>query len=300
MKYVTLFIAILCLSVCAYSQPERIKAIFTTETVFGNIPYAHDTLKKHLLDIYLPAHAQANTPVVIWVHGGGWKTNDKYADMSYMKNTIRAILDNGYALASIDYRYSTTAPFPAQIQDCNQAVEFLYQHAAQYKLDKNRFALMGFSAGGHLASLLALSNNKEMPSFYADGKKPSFKIKAVVDFYGASDLVLMAGSNDAVNLAADHPITLLLGAIPLQRPDLARTASPVTYVDKNDPPFLIINGEKDESVPYAQSVLLGSWLKVVGVKNEVIVVPNAPHYGEMFDVESIRGKIIPFLKDNLK
>src|SRR5258707_400033 len=102
--------------------PERVKAWFPEETTFlQNIPYAKDTLKKHLLDIYLPANAKSNTPLVIWVHGGGWMTNDKYADMGYMTQTVRTFLDKGYALASIDYRHSTTAVFPAQLQDCNAA-----------------------------------------------------------------------------------------------------------------------------------------------------------------------------------
>src|SRR6187551_1270716 len=97
--------------------------------------------------------------------------------MSYMNNRVRGCSQSCYALASIDYRYSTTAPFPAQIQDCNEAVEFLYQHASEYKLDKNRIALIGFSAGGHLASLMALSNNIDVTEFNPGGNKPHFKIK---------------------------------------------------------------------------------------------------------------------------
>lgn len=93
---------------------------FSKGTVFhSNIPYAGDTLKKHLLDIYLPENAKGKLPLVAWIHGGAWNHNDKYADMGYMKSTVKEFVDNGYALASIDYRFSTTAPFPAQIQDCN-------------------------------------------------------------------------------------------------------------------------------------------------------------------------------------
>ena len=92
----------------------------------------------------------------------------------------------------------------------------------------------------------------------------------------------------------------MIGAAPLVRPDLAKAASPVTYVDKNDPPFLIIHGEKDNLVSPKQSVLLSSWLNVVGVKNEVIIVKDAPHFGEMFDADDIRTKVINFLKSELK
>ncbi len=279
--------------------PERIKSIFPASTVFHpDIAYANDTLKKHLLDIYLPSQAKGKLPMVIWVHGGGWMTNDKFADMGYMKQTVKGFLDKGYALASIDYRFSTTAPFPAQLQDCNQAIEFLYQNAAKYNLDREKIALAGFSAGGHLATLLALSNNQAVPGFYANQKKPSFTIKAVLDFYGPSDLV--AFSSNPEMLKADNPISLLLGASPIKRPDLAKTASPTSYVDKNDPPFLIIHGEKDESVPYTQSVLLQSYLNQAKVKNEIIIVEGAPHYGEMFDQEQIRTKVFQFLDTYLK
>jgi dipeptidyl aminopeptidase/acylaminoacyl peptidase len=86
--------------------------------------------------------------------------------MGYMKNTVRSFIDSGYALASINYRYSTDSVFPAQIRDCNQAIEFLYQHASTYNIDKNKIAVIGFSAGGHLASLLALSNNNNVKTFH--------------------------------------------------------------------------------------------------------------------------------------
>jgi acetyl esterase/lipase len=159
-----------------HAQTSPVQNIFPQGTItYSNIPYANDTLKKHLLDIYLPPDAKSNTPLIVWIHGGAWMLNDKYADMGYMKNTIKGFIDSGYALASIDYRYSTQAIFPAQIQDCNEAVEFLYQHAEQYKLDKNRIALIGFSAGGHLASLLGLSNNNDVKEFYANGNKPTSK-----------------------------------------------------------------------------------------------------------------------------
>ena len=296
-KFSLIIVFILTASVL-FAQADHIKAIFPEGTTFHqNIAYANDTLKKHLLDIYLPPNAKANTPVVIWVHGGAWLANDKYADMSYMKTTIRSIVDNGYALASIDYRHSTTKIFPAQIQDCIQAVEFLSNNAAKYKLDKNRFALMGFSAGGHLGSLLALSLNNNVADFYPDGKKPSFSIKAVIDFYGPSDFLLFYGTGKPDQL--DTPIAKLLGASPLARPDISKKASPATYVDKGDPPFFIVHGEKDPDVSTAQSYLLKSWLDLAAVKNELTIVKDAPHYGEMFDKDVVRLGLLEFLKTNL-
>lgn len=280
---------------------EKMKAILPASTIaYGNIPYANDTSHFHLLDIYLPANTSKPLPVVIWIHGGAWMLNDKYADMGYMKNTVKSFLDSGYALASIDYRYSTTAAFPAQIQDCNQAIQFLYDNAAKYKLNKDKFALIGFSAGGHLASFLGLSANNNVAGFYPSGKKPDFKIKTVLDFYGPSDFNILAGFPDTSINNERNPVSILLGALPLKRPDLAKIASPVTYVDKNDPPFLIVQGEKDESVPYTQSVVLQSWLQLNAVPNDLIIVPGAPHYGPMFDADNIRAKVFYFLRTYLR
>jgi len=268
--------------------------------LYENIPYANDTLKKHLLDIYLPAVKKLSYPLIVWIHGGAWMLNDKYADMDYMKNTVKGFIEKGYALASINYRYSTDAVFPAQIQDCNAAVEYLYQRAAQYKIDKNNIAVIGFSAGGHLASLLALSNNNKVKEFVAPGKEIHFKIKCALDFYGPSDLVMLATNTDTTINNMRNPVSILLGAMAVNRPDLAKIASPVTYVDKNDPSFLIVQGEKDESVPNTESKVLSSWLSLAGVKNKLIIVPGAPHYGTMFDADYIRADIFNYLQTYLR
>ncbi|HSF54233.1 MAG TPA: alpha/beta hydrolase [Algoriphagus sp.] len=289
---------LLCFSVAfVQGQTENpMMKLFPEGTILhGNIPYNNDTLKKHLLDIYLPANATGKIPLVIWVHGGGWLSNDKYADMGYMKATVAEILNQGYALASIDYRFSTQAVFPAQIQDCNKAVSYLYDNAEKYGFDKSRFALMGFSAGGHLASLMGLSKNNKVPEFFMPKSSKSFDFKAVVDFYGPAELVLFPKSDDPKS-----PEGLLIGAAPLDRPDLAKIASPVTYVDESDPPFLIIHGEKDDLVSPNHSRLLSGWLNTAGVQNELIVVKDAPHFGAMFDVDEIRMKVMNFLNTNLK
>lgn len=276
-----------------------VSSIFPPGTVVhANIPYAGDTIRKHQLDIYLPAGGKKSHPLLVWVHGGAWMLNDKYADMGYMQETIRGLVDRGYAIASIDYRHSTTAVFPAQVQDCNQALSFLYDNAARYNLDKNRIGLIGFSAGGHLASLMALSANNNISAFYKAGSRP-VKVKCVLDFYGPSDFMMLASLPDSSINNDRNPVSILLGAMPVNRPDLARRASPVTYVDKNDPPFLIVQGEKDESVPNTQSIVLTSWLKIAGVKNELVMVPDAPHYGQMFDASWIREKLFLFLGNNL-
>jgi len=266
-------------------------------TMLENIPYANDTLKKHMLDIYMPPVKTLSYPLIIWIHGGAWMLNDKHADMSYMTNTIKAFLNNGYVLASIDYRNSTTAPFPAQIQDCNQAIEYLFENAAQYNIDESKIALIGFSAGGHLASLVGLSNNNFVKSFYHDGKKLQFKISAVLDFYGPSDFSTLNGHDSP---DPKSPIALLLGGTVAQKTELAKRASPITYIDKKDPPFFIVQGEKDQSVNPDQSILLSTLLKNAHVPNQLTIVPGAPHYGVMFDADFIRKDLLSFLNKYMK
>ena len=154
---------------------------------------------------------------------------------------------------------------------------------------------MGFSAGGHLASLQGLSNNNQINDFFMPNTSRDFSFKAVVDFYGPSELTSLKSSEDP-----KAPEAILLGATPIARPDLAKIASPVTYVDKDDPPFLIIHGGNDEIVWNRQSKLLSGWLTASRVENELIIVPDAPHFGTMFDVENIRTKVMVFLEKHLK
>lgn len=297
-KRCLLIVMTLMLNVAGAQMPDHVRAIFPAGTVFHqNINYAGDTLQKHRLDLYLPAQGQEKRALLIWIHGGAWNHNDKYADLGYMTQTVKGFIANGYAFASIDYRNSTTKVFPAQVQDCSQAVQFLFDDAAKYGIDNSRIALIGFSAGGHLASVLGLSLNNNVSEFDPPSGKPSYKLKAIIDFYGPSDLLMMSAKQNPENTS--DPIYQLLGAAAVKRPDLARKASPVTYVDKNDPPFFIVNGEKDESVPFQQSVLLKSTLDLVGVKNELTIVKGAPHYGKMFDAEEIRLKLFAFLKTHL-
>jgi acetyl esterase/lipase len=298
MKRLSVVLVCFLLSNCCVAQLPTSNQIHSRlpkgTIIHGNIPYNNDTLQKHLLDIYLPAETTKNVPLVVFIHGGGWVSNDKYADMGYMTNTINAILNNGMAVASIDYRFAQNAVFPAILHDCNKAVSFLFDNAQKYNLDKNNIALMGFSAGGHLASLMGTSQNNNISGLYFSGSYRPVKYKAIVDFYGPTDLTLLPGSENPKS-----PESILIGATPLERPDLAKAASPLNYIDKDDPPFLILHGEKDDIVSNKQSKLFSAWLRYHGVKNDLIIVKDAPHFGTMYDVEEIKDKVIAFLKQNL-
>lgn len=300
-RVVTILLLFSCMNVLRAEIPVSIKNILPEGTsLHSDLAYAADTLTRHMLDLYMPPHAGNTVPLLVWIHGGGWTAGNKYGDMDYMKTAIKAILENGYAIASIEYRYSTTAIFPAQIQDCNQAMEFLYENAGKYGLDNGRFGVIGFSAGGYLAALIATSNNKEMKAFYPDKKRPHFKIRAAIDFYGPTDFIARIGSMKLEEGNDKSTSTMLLGAQPLSRPDLAKMASPTTYVDKADPPFLIFHGDKDQTVPITLSKLLDSYLKLANVPSEFVIVRGAGHGGEAFGSEDIKDKILVFLNKYLK
>ena len=281
--------------------PLFLKDILPKGTViFSDIAYAGDTLKRHNLDLYVPPHGGNSLPLLIWIHGGGWRAGNKYNDMDYMTGTLKAVFEKGYAVASIEYRYSTTAIFPAQIQDCNRAADFLYENSGKYSLDKSRFAVIGFSAGGYLASLLATSNNNTVESFYYNNIKPCFKIQAAIDFFGPTDFIARIGSMKLDEGDQKSTSTALLGAEPVDRPDLAKVASATTYVDKADPPFLIFHGDKDTTVPITLSKLLDSYLQLANVHSEFVIVNGAPHGGKLFGSEEIKNKILVFLNTYLK
>lgn len=296
MKYIIFLSFFFSTVLSGFSQTNKVMDIFPKGTILhGDIPYNNDTLKKHLLDIYFPADSKGKIPLIIFIHGGAWLHNDKYADMGYMKKTLSEIVSSGFAVASIDYRFSTQAVFPAQMLDCNKAISYLHDNAGKYGFDTDRFALMGFSAGAHLAAMVGLAKNNDVEGFFMAGSSESFSFKAVVDFYGPAELVLFPGANNP-----NSPEAILIGAAPLDRPDLAKVASPINYVDENDPPFLIIHGEKDDLVSPKQSQLLSSWLTINGVPNELIIVKDAPHFGVMFDSDEVRKKVMDFLNKELQ
>lgn len=284
------------LSTSMLAQDKSLLSAFPAGTVCKqDIPYQGDTLKKHQLDLYLPSGITRPVPLLIFVHGGGWVSNDKTADMGYMRKTIGEVVQRGIAIASIDYRFAQDAVFPEILKDCNRAVSFLYDQAAMYGFDRERFALMGFSAGGHLATLMGLSSNNQIDSFFVPGSSREFRFRAIVDFYGPMDLEKMPNSK-----APGAPESILIGGLPSLLPARARAASPLTYIDKLDPPVLIIHGEKDDMVPPAQSQLLQQQLMLKAVPTDLIIVPGAPHYGVMFDAEWIRKRVLAFLERALK
>lgn len=251
-----------------------------------DIPYVANGHVRQTLDLFIPV-AGRPVPLVVWVHGGAWKLGSKdWINIKYL-------IQQGYAIASVDYRFSGDAKFPAQIQDCNTALNFLIANAASYGIDPKRLIVGGGSAGGHLALLLGLARRET-----AFGADPSIQPLAILDFFGPADLISMLEEADQGHEreAAEDAFHRLLGASPAARPDLARLASPITYVSPGNPPVLILHGDKDASVPYRQSQQLHARLTQAGISNELITVKGIGHDGPMFATPELQERVISFLQ----
>jgi acetyl esterase/lipase len=255
-----------------------------------NIPYGAADLPHQNLDLYLPEKKSAQPfPFVFWIHGGAWKEGSKEWD------NVKYLVRYGYAIATVDYRSSDRAPFPAQIQDCNAALNFVLAHARDYGIDPNKCVIGGASAGGHLALLLGMARHQSR-----FGANPRVKPLAILDFFGPADLTNMMG--DLKSIHSDRGIRLLLDAgssllgAPIEKSRAkARKASPITYVSPGNPPILIVHGRKDDLVPVAQSERLHAALDRMGVRNRLILVDAAGHDGPLFSTPEIEAKVVAWL-----
>lgn len=226
------------------------------------------------LDLYLPEKGDS-LPVIVSIHGGAFRAGSKEQGVPV------EYLARGFAIASINYRLSQHAIFPAQIEDCKAAVRWLRAHAHDYRLDPGRFAAMGSSAGGHLAAMLGTTGDTREFDVGDYLDHPS-RVQAVVDYFGPTDFLQM----DAHRLPdgmqhdpADSPESQLIGGAIQQHPDKTRRANPITYVTPADPPFLICHGDQDPLVPHHQSLLLEAALKQAGVPVTLYTVQGGGHGG---------------------
>ena len=249
------------------NQPPRRLSLPQGVKVLRDLEYGKGSGRAMLLDLYLPEKGDKPLPLIIWIHGGAWKGGSKDSPSPALRFTA-----DGYAVAHVGYRLSPEAKFPAQIHDCKAAVRWLRANAAKYNLDPNKFVAWGASAGGHLVALLGTSGGVAELEGNDNSLKESSRVQAVVDWFGPTDFLHIgdAGS-DLQHNAPDSPESKLIGGALLENKDKAAKASPITYVSKDAPPFLIMHGDHDRTVPFNQSELLYAALKKAGV--DVIFVP---------------------------
>jgi acetyl esterase/lipase len=280
------------------TSPAKASALPPGVRVVRDVHYGDAAGNSNLLDLYLPAKASDSPlPLVVYIHGGGWRAGDKGSPCIH----AAFMVEQGYAFASINYRYSQQAVFPAQLDDCKGAVRWLRSHAKEQNIDPDRIGIWGSSAGAHLAALVAMTAGDPAREGVVGGNaKVSSGVKCAVDFYGPSDFVNMEAHAAAAKIVRDPTkISVLLGGTPMEKPELAVAASPVRHVSKSTPPFLILHGGADKTVPLAQSEALAEALKQEGVEVKLTVVPGAIH-GAPFSGAKEREEIKVFFNRHLK
>lgn len=235
--------------------------------VLPNLEYARVGNTSLKLDLYLPENVKKDVPVIVWVHGGGWEAGDR-------KNPPGLdLVHKGYAIASVEYRLSQQAKFPAQIFDLKGAIRWLRAHARQYGLDPMRFGAWGHSAGGHLVALLGTTGHvKSLEGNEGGNLEYSSAVQCVSDWAGPTDFL-----TDPSEMGPNSAASKLIGATVATNKWLARRASPVTYVSASDPPFLIVHGEMDRLVPVGQAKELYHALSKDGVNATLMLRPFTDH-----------------------
>ncbi len=237
---------------------------FTSDIVEQkNRAYVRHGGRRQTLDLYAPKKAK-EVPLIVWIHGGAFLFGSK--EGFPVEPVPLHFLLEGYAVASINYRLSSEAVFPAQLEDCKAAVRWLRAQSDEFGIDPNRIGVWGASAGGNLAALVGTTG--EVPDFEV-GENLGFssRVQAVCDFFGPTDFLQMDANrlpDGQIHNAPDSPESKLVGGPIQDYPDKVRRVNPITYVTKSAPPFLIVHGTLDRLVPFNQSELLVAALEAAG------------------------------------
>jgi acetyl esterase/lipase len=258
------------------ATPERPKELPEDAKALFNLPYVENGHARQKLDLYLPA--QPKGPLLVWIHGGGWRTGSKD------KPPGLALVKNGVAVASIEYRFSQDAIFPAQIEDCKAAIRWLRAHAKEYGYRDDMFAAWGASAGGHLVALLGVTGQVHDFDVGANLDQSS-AVQCVIDWFGPADFPAYDPASPTPMVQPENPdsvIAQLLGGPMSQKLELAKRASPVMWVTKEAAPMLIMQGTADPLVPPDQSRRLADKLKAAGADVTLDIIEGAGHGGPQF------------------
>ena len=279
-------IAVVLLGVVGPAAPEvvaqlrRGQKLPDTVKLDADIPYAGTDNPRQQLNLLLPETRVGNRPlpVIVYIHGGAWLGGDR----AFGHRRLAAFVSSGeYAGVSVGYRLTREAIWPAQIHDCKAAIRWIRANAKQHNLDPDKIGVIGDSAGGHLVAMLGTSDGvKELEGDLGSHSGVSSRVQCVIDEFGPSDLLAMKEYPSRMNHEeADSPEGMLVGGRVSEKREVAIAASPITYVSNNDPPFLIIHGNRDMIVPYNQSERLFVALKDANVECYFTTVEGAGHGG---------------------
>lgn len=269
-----------------------------TFTTYEAIEYASPGGETLLLDLRVPDGAGPH-PVIVYLHSGAWIMGDRFGGPAVRQAS------RGYAVASIEYRLAPDHIWPAPVEDTKAAIRWLRANAARFHLDPDRIGIFGTSAGAHIGSVAATSAGVPWLEGLSLGN-PQFSsaVRAVVDLYGPTDLLRIEEDKlPCIPLdgnAAWMPMSQLMGCAIQECQEWTRTASPMSYVSPDDPPFLIMHGLLDCLVPYQQSIALNDALAFAGVDSQLVLLPKGDHGGRAFDDPAIHAMIDTFLDTHLR
>ena len=265
------------------------------EPTIADIVYAVVDERELALDLHIP-QGVADPPLLIWIHGGAWQRRSK------AEIYTTDLVDEGFAIASVDFRNSVDAPFPAQIHDIKAAIRFLRAHAERYGYDASHIGIHGRSSGGHLTALVGTTNgHSELEGEVGGHFGESSDVQAVVSYFGASNLNTILPQSTATHRPMrTEAVVLLLGTTPEESPELAALASPVTHVDPSDPPLLLLHGDQDPQMPINQAHELHGKYKQHGLLVGFEVLHGAAHGGDAFFDAQRTQLVAEFLHQHLR
>jgi acetyl esterase/lipase len=263
-----------------------------------DLPYVTNGHQRQRLDIVYPKGSKEPVPLVVWVHGGGWQGGSKKGA------PVGQLMQQGYAVAAIEYRLSQHAIFPAQIEDCKAAIRWIRKNAERLRINPERIAVWGASAGGHLAALLGMSASEKRFDV-GENLDQSSRVQAVINFFGPTNLATIVSQSGkdhlrALGLATGNPLSKLLGANPHEVPEKTKAASPVTYATLDDAPTFTVHGDKDPIVPIAQGRELDAALRQAGVESMLHVIRGGGHGSPGFDAPELATELRQFLEKHLR
>ena len=260
--------------------------------VHRDLVYATAADANLMLDLALPKAAKGTLPVVVFLHGEGWRAGTR----QQMNHFIEGMARLGYVGVTPDYRLVPGARFPAQVEDCKAAIRWLRAHAADYGVRPDRIGVVGFSAGGHLAAMLGLTGKLDGLEGAGGNAEQSSEVQAVVSFFGPTDFSTRDWPADLER----EVIVPFLGGSWADRPDVYRKASPISYVSARAPPFLFLHGSDDKLVPVDQSTRLAAQLDRLGVSARVIAFEGEGHgFSDAVNQKAMQ-RMLDFLGTELK
>lgn len=300
----TLIILVMMLSKSSAAKNPTGKNEDNISQKWMNLNYADDTLRGHLLDIYLPTKGTPPYPFIVTIAGSAF-----FSDSSkhWAFDIGKPLLKHGFAIVAVNHRSSRDAIFPAQINDIKGVVRFLRANAQKYNLDTNFVGITGTSSGGHLSAMMGTSGGVanytvgdktiNIEGDVGSNSEMSSRVDAVVDWFGPTTFQIMDSCGSTmVHDAPDSPESVLIGGPIQENDELCALADPITYIDNNDPPFLIIHGDADPLVPHCQSVMLHKALINKGVKSEIFSVSGGGHGNGVF-IDKYIEKMVKFFKE---